>query len=263
MTLWAVVRELNVFPLKSAGGTSLSEVQVTSRGLRHDREYMLVRPDHRHLSQREVPRLALLRPSYEGAKLIVDALDAVTPLVHEPADGPALDVTVHRRPCQGVDQGDDAADWFSAYLDTECRLVRFAGVRHTKLGGGRFAFADQYPLMVLSQESLDDLNQRLSEPLPMNRFRPNIVLDGLGPYGEDTVSTLRIGEVEIEMIAPCGRCVLTTIDQQTGVRAKEPLRTLGTYRTQDFGGKREIMFGRLAIPRAFGTITTHDTALAT
>jgi uncharacterized protein len=263
MTLSAVVRELNVFPLKSASGISMREAQVTSMGLRHDREFMLVRPDHRHLSQREVPRLALLRPSYEGAKLIVDALDAVTPLVHEPADGRAVDVTVHGKPCQGMDQGDDAAGWFSAYLDTECRLVRFAGVRHTKLGGGRFAFADQYPLLVVSQESLDDLDQRLSEPLPLNRFRPSIVLAGLGPYGEDTVSTLRIGEVEIEMIAPCGRCVMTTIDQQTGVRSGEPLRTLATYRTQDFAGKREIMFGRLAIPRAFGTIATQDTAIAT
>ncbi|HZB32561.1 MAG TPA: MOSC N-terminal beta barrel domain-containing protein [Streptosporangiaceae bacterium] len=264
MTLSAVVRELNVFPLKSAGGISVGESQVTPGGLRHDREFMLVRPDRRHLSQREVPRLALLRPSLAGATLIVDALDAVTPLVHEPADGPVLDVTLHGMPCQGVDQGDDAADWFSAYLDTECRLVRFAGVRHTQPGGGgRVTFADGDPLHVLSRESLDDLNQRLSEPLPMDRFRPNIVLEGLGPYGEDAVSALRIGEVEIELIAPCGRCVLTTIDQQTGVQGGEPLRTLATYRTQDFAGRREIMFGRLAIPRTFGMIATQDTATAT
>ena len=263
MTMTGVVRELNVFPLKSAGGTSLDEAHVTAGGLRHDRQFMLVRPDQRHLSQREAPRLALLRPGYDGAKLTVDAPDAVTPLVHEPTDGPAVNVSVHRQHCQGVDQGDEAADWFSAYLDTDCRLVRFSGVRHTERGGGTFAFADEYPLLVLSLESLHDLNQRLTEPLPMNRFRPNIVLDGLGPYGEDTVSTLRIGDVEIDLIAPCGRCVITTIDQDTGVRAKEPLRTLATYRTQTFNGERQIMFGRHAVPRTFGTITTQDTVTAT
>src|SRR4051812_8651896 len=131
MSVPAVVRELNVFPLKSAGGTSLGEAELTSRGMRYDREFMLVRPDRRHLSQREVPRLALLRPSFDGAKLIVDAPAAVTPLVHDPIDGPARDVTVHGRPCLGIDQGAEAAEWFSATLDTQCRLVRFTGVRST------------------------------------------------------------------------------------------------------------------------------------
>jgi uncharacterized protein YcbX len=257
-----VVTELNVFPLKSGGGTSLTDAEVTPAGLRHDRAFMLSRPDRRHLSQREVPRLASLRPAYDGVKLTVHAPQVVAPLVHEPVDGPALDVTVHRRPCQGVDQGDEAAGWFSDVLGLSCRLVRFTGVRPTMRGGGTLAFADGYPLMVLSRESLHDLNERLTGPLPMNRFRPNIVLEGLGPYGEDTISTLRIGEVEIDLVRPCDRCVITTVDQDTGRRTREPLRTLATYRTQVFDGEREIMFGRLAIPRILGTIAVGDVVSA-
>jgi uncharacterized protein YcbX len=244
----------------------LDEAELTPQGVRYDREFMLVRPDRRHLSQREVPRLALLRPSFDGAKLTVDAPWAVTPLVHGPVEGPAWEVTVHRQPCLGIDQGEEAAAWFSAVLDTDCRLVRFTGMRHTRLGGGTFAFADQYRVLVLSRESLDDLNGRLNrraaEPLPMNRFRPSIVVEGLGAYGEDAVSTLRIGEVEIDLVAPCGRCVITTTDQETAIKGGEPLRTLATYRTRVFAGKREIMFGRLGIPRTSGTIAVADPVIA-
>lgn len=258
----AVVTELNVFPLKSAGGTSLSGVEVTATGPRHDREFMLTRPDGRHLSQRETPRMATLRPVHDGRTLTVHAARATTSLVHEPVEGPVLDVTVHGRPCQGIDQGDEAATWFSDVLGRSCRLVRFTGLRPTRRGGGTLTFADGYPMQVLSIESLRDLNERLTDPLPMNRFRPNIVLRGLGPYGEDAVHTLRVGEVELDLVKPCDRCVITTIDQATGRATREPLRTLATYRTQMFDGERAIMFGRLAVPRVLGTITVGDTVHA-
>lgn len=258
----AVVSELNVFPLKSARGTALGEAELTANGLRHDREFMLARPAGQHLSQREVPRLALVRPSYDGVKLTVHGPDSMAPLLHTAADGPARDVTVHRRPCQGVDQGDEAAEWFSGALGTSCRLMRFTGTRPSRRGGGTVAFADGYPLMVLSRESLDDLNRRLPEPLPMNRFRPSIVIEGLGPYGEDAVSSLRIGGAQIDLIKPCDRCVITTINQDTAARKSEPLRTLASYRTQVLDDERGIMFGMLAIPRALGRITLGDTVTA-
>jgi uncharacterized protein YcbX len=256
----AVVTELTVYPLKSAGGTSLTDAVVTPNGFRFDREFMLVRPGGRHLSQREVPRMAQLRPAFDGTKLLVDALEAVTPLFHEATDdGPAQDVTVHGDPCQGIDQGDEAADWFAAFLDTDCRLVRFTGSRPTWKGDGTLGFADRAPLNLASRESLDDLNTRLPEPLPMNRFRPSIVIEGLGAYAEDTVTGLRIGTVEIQLIAPCGRCVITTTDQESGLRGREPLRTLASYRTEVVDGDRQISFARLAVPRTQGTISVGDT----
>ncbi|GAA2134782.1 MOSC domain-containing protein [Actinomadura napierensis] len=249
----AVIAGLNVFPIKSAGGVALAEAELTPQGFRHDRAFMLVRPDGRHLSQREVPELALLRPAYDGVKLTVHTPLADSPLICEAADGPARDVTVHRLPCQGIDQGDDAAEWFSDALGIGCRLVRFTGTRPTKRGGGTLTFADGYPVSVLSGESLDDLNDRVDAPLPMDRFRPNIVLRGLGPYGEDGVTRLR-GGAEIELIKPCARCVIINTDQETARRSPVALRTLAGYRTGHFNGSREIVFGRLGVPRVTGVL---------
>ncbi|WP_433475793.1 MOSC domain-containing protein [Spirillospora sp. CA-142024] len=246
--------ELNAYPLKSGGGTALRSAELTARGLPFDREFMLVTPEGRFLSQRDFARMALMRPSYDGEILTVDAPGALS-LVHKAVDdGEVRDVTVQRKECQGVDQGDEAAAWFSDLLGHDCRLVRFTGHRPTSRGGGEVMFADGYPLLVISAESLTDLNGRLDEPLPMNRFRPSLVIEGLGPYGEDGVRLLRIGEAVIEMVKPCSRCVVTTTDQRTGERGREPLRTLASYRTWDRG----IQFGQNCVPRALGTLTVGD-----
>ncbi|MEU8343647.1 MOSC N-terminal beta barrel domain-containing protein [Spirillospora sp. NPDC048832] len=246
--------ELNAYPLKSGGGTALRSAELTARGLPFDREFMLVDPGGRFLSQREFARMALLSPSYDGEVLTVGAPNAA-PLVHKAAgDGEVLDVRIQRKDCQGIDQGDEAATWFAEFLGAECRLVRFTGRRETSRGGGEVMFADGYPLLVISQESLDDLNTRLDEPLPMNRFRPSLVVEGLGPYGEDDVRLLRVGEAVIEMVKPCNRCLITTTDQETGERGREPLRTLATYRTAERG----ILFGYNAVPRSLGTLTVGD-----
>jgi uncharacterized protein YcbX len=248
------VTELNVYPLKSGGGTALRTAELTPRGLRYDREFMLVTPREEFMSQRRFPKMALLRPVYAGDLLTVTAPGA-EPLVHKPVDdGEVRDVTVHRKPCQGVDQGDEAAGWFTAFLGVPCRLVRFTGHRATSRGGGEVAFADGYPILLISAESLDDLNARLDEPLPMNRFRPSLVVKGLGPFGEDRVRTLRVGSTVLEIVKPCARCVLTTVDQQTAAKGAEPLRTLASYRNIDAA----IHFGQNAVPRTLGTINVGD-----
>lgn len=244
--------ELVVYPVKGAGGTRPRTAHLTSTGLRHDREFMLVTMGGRHLSQRELPRMALLRPTYDGETITVGIApprggprSPRPPLVHSPVDnGRVHEVTVHGTRCRGVDQGDAPADWFTAALGTACRLVRFTGRRPTGRGGGEVAFADGYPLLLISAESLADLNGRLAEPLPMNRFRPNLVVSGLGPFGEDAVRLLRIGNAIVELVKPCARCLVTTTDQDTGIRGPEPLRTLAAYRTAG----QEIRFGQNAIP---------------
>lgn len=246
--------ELNVYPLKSGAVTTLHSAELTARGLPFDREFMLVTPEGRFLSQRDLAQMALMRPSYDGEILTVHA-PGTSPLVHKAADvGEVRDVTVQRKDCQGIDQGDEAAAWFSDLFDTDCRLVRFTGHRPTARGGGEVMFADGYPLLVISAESLADLNTRLDEPLPMNRFRPSVVIEGLGPYGEDDVRLLRIGETVIEMVKPCRRCVITTTDQKTAERGREPLRTLASYRTRDRG----IQFGQNCVPRVLGRLTVGD-----
>ncbi|MFF5263562.1 MOSC domain-containing protein [Actinomadura viridis] len=253
----AVVTELNVYPLKSGGGTALRTAELLPAGLRHDREFMLVTPEGRFLSQRDYARMAVLRPSYDGEVLTVEVAGpgAAAPFVHKAVDdGPVLEVVVHRSECRGTDQGDEAAAWFSALLDTDCRLVRFTGHRPTSRGGGEVAFADGYPLLVISAESLADLNGRLEEPVPMNRFRPSLVIEGLGPYGEDRVRLLRVGGTLIEMVKSCARCLVVTTDQDTGERGREPLRTLAGYRTIDRG----IRFGQNAVPRTTGTLAVGD-----
>ena len=246
--------ELNAYPLKSGKGTALRSAELTARGLPYDREFMLVTPEGRFLTQRDFTRMALLRPSYDGEVLTVDA-PGTSSLAHKAVDdGEVRAVYIQRKECEGVDQGDEAANWFSALLGTDCRLVRFTGHRATSRGGGEVMFADGYPLLVISAESLDDLNTRLDEPLPMNRFRPSLVVEGLGPYGEDDVRLLRVGETVIEMVKPCARCVITTTDQETAERGREPLRTLAAYRTRDRG----IQFGYNAVPRVLGTLTVGD-----
>ncbi|WP_083733386.1 MOSC domain-containing protein [Actinomadura sp. CNU-125] len=246
--------ELNTYPLKGGRGTALSSAELGPEGLRHDREFMLVDAGGRFLSQRGDPRMALLRPAFDGEILTVTAPGAA-PLVHKPVDdGEVRDVRVHKSDCLGVDQGDEAAAWFGEVLGRECRLVRFTGRRETPLGGGTLKFADAFPLLLISAESLADLNGRLAGPLPMNRFRPSLVVAGLGAYGEDAVRLLRIGGTVIEAVKPCGRCLVTTTDQETGERGGEPLRTLATYRKVD----GSLLFGQSCVPRTPGPLTVGD-----
>lgn len=251
------VVSLHVYPIKGCRGTSLPAAEVTSRGIRHDRELMLVDSDGVLLSQREEPRLALFHPTLDGTTVRVTAPDGSS-LVHPlGADGLRKSVRVHGNERPAVDQGDEAAAWFGERLGQPCRLVRFPPEETgwPTSDGAEIAYADSRPLLVTTVEALDDLNARLDVPLPMNRFRPNIVLAGCPePWWEDTVCRLRIDGVELDVAKPCGRCVVTTVDQETAARGREPLRTLGTFRAFDWKGERGLLFGVLAVPTVTGTI---------
>jgi len=177
--------------------------------------------------------------------------------------GAQIDVVIWKDHCKAVDQGAQAAQWLSAYLGTACRLVHipdgyvrqvdqlYANTKQDQVG-----FADGYPLLLISQASLDDLNTRLAEPLPMTRFRPNIVVSGCTPFAEDTWKTIRIGDMLFTLAKPCARCVLTTVDPQTGIQGKEPLKTLATYRHLPGKG---VLFGQNLIQKHTGSIRVHDT----
>ena len=149
------------------------------------------------------------------------------------------------------DQGDESAQWFSDWLGTSVRLVHVADGIQRRLNpeyavnaDDHTGFADGYPILIISEESLQDLNSRLEIPVPMNRFRPNLVVKGCEPYAEDTWNKIEVGDVELAIVKPCDRCVVTTIDKTTLEQSKEPLKTLAVYRKHPLGA----IFGQNIIP---------------
>jgi hypothetical protein len=258
------VTGINIYPVKSTRPIALSESEVLPRGLPWDRRWMLVDSDSRFITARQHPALAMVdtRLGTHSLNISVAGRAGLQVPLAEPDTGP-IAVTVWKDRCEAVPEGAAADDWFSDYLGLRCRLVRMtdAQVRPVDPHYGRPAdqvsFADGFPLLLISRASLDDLNRRLQSPVPMQRFRPNLVVDGDQPYGEDGWRRLRVGEVEFEGVKNCSRCVFTTIDPQRGVRdaAGEPLRTLSSYRRRAGGG---VFFGQNLIPRGRGTIRVGD-----
>jgi uncharacterized protein YcbX len=216
--------------------------------------------DHRGrmASQRTHPRLALVRPTVEGDRLRLDAPGTASlALPLNPTGTTAVRVTVWDDTCDAVRLGPGPAQWFSQVLGSPCGLVYLpeTAIRHADPAyapdGVRVSFADAFPFLMIAEESLADLNARLEQPLPMNRFRPNLVIAGGAPYVEDTLDRFEIGGITFHAVKPCGRCVVTTTDQETTERGVEPLRTLATYRKQD----GEVMFGQNVVHLGTGRLT--------
>jgi uncharacterized protein YcbX len=242
----AILTGLVLYPIKSCAGIAVERARVTAAGLSalgmHDREWMLVTEDGQFLTQREHPRMALIVPQVADGRLFVNAPTAVPLALDLSApDGPPRSVRIWDDVVAAADCGDAAARWFSRVLGSACRLVRFRRdvVRptSTKWTGGVAAqarFADGYPLLLLGEASLADLNRRLvgagRAPLPMNRFRPNLVVDGIAPYEEDYLDSLRAGELLIKPVKPCARCPIPSIDQATGNAGPDPLDIMLSYR---------------------------------
>jgi uncharacterized protein YcbX len=232
------IASLHIYPVKSCRGIDLQEARITDAGLEHDREWMIVSPDGRFLTQREAPRLALIdaRPVADGLRLAAPGLDEL--IVRTDALRDAAPVTIWRDRVTAIDQGEAAARWLTGFAGRPLRLVRFDPAARrpsdpawTRGTTAYSRFTDGFALLAISQASLDDLNCRLPAPLPMNRFRPNLVLDGLPPYGEDGLQDLITGPIRLRRVKPCTRCAITTTDQATGrVDGPEPLATLRRYR---------------------------------
>jgi hypothetical protein len=244
---------LYVYPVKSCRGTALERALLTSAGLQHDREWMVVAPDGRFLTQRDTPRLALVVPGIGKDELTLEAPGQAPLKIPLEAHGELRRVTVWRDQCTALDAGPAAARWFSEFLGRPAHLVRFAPEARRPTDAawsqglqGESRFADGFPLLVLSRASVDDLNARLPAPLPLDRFRPNLLLDGTEPYAEDRLASLSCGRVDLRLVKPCTRCAITTTDQATAtVTGDEPLRTLRTYRWD--AQLRGVTFGQNAI----------------
>jgi len=264
------IESLHVYPVKGCRGIALEAADVATTGLgasgAGDREWMVVDLAGRFVTQREYPRLALVGTQARDGFLTLSA-SAVPPLVvpMRGAEGSARDVVVWRSDVKGFDAGDEPARWLSAHLDADVRLVRFDRSRTRPCNpdyagdtGAHTFFADGYPILVIGAASLADLNARLAAqgglPLPMNRFRPNVVLAGLPPYDEDQVATVTVGDIVLRCVKPCTRCQVTTTNQDTADVGVEPLRTLAGYRMNERSGGVTFGMNAVVVGGAGGTL---------
>jgi uncharacterized protein YcbX len=237
-TRLATITALNIYPVKSCGGIPLTKGRLTDTGFEHDRQWLIVQPNGRFVTQREQPRFALIRPALDERTITLNApgMEPLTlSLTH---GGTATQVQCWKDLCAAIDAGDAAAAWLERFLGQPHRLVRFdptfRRVADRAWTGDIVAhaqFSDGFPWLLISEASLADLNGRLDTPLPMNRFRPNIVMKGLEAFEEDRIAELRSASVALRPVKPCTRCAITTTDQGSGERTgEEPLRTLRSYR---------------------------------
>ena len=253
---------IHIYPLKSAGGIAVGEAQVDATGLHHDRRWLLVDAQGRFLSQRSHPRMALLRTALGERTLRVSApaMNSIELPLEPPADAARHEtVAVWGTDRYAVSCGSAAREWASTFLRADCRIMRAVapqGQSRVDVDGRvRAGFADGFPALVISTASLEDLNARLSAPLPMNRFRPNLVLAGLPAYAEDACERLAVGAVVLRARKRCPRCAITTTDQETSERGVEPLRTLVAYRSTPDG---DVAFGMNMGFEVGGTLRVGD-----
>ncbi len=268
--------DLFVYPLKSAAGIRLGRADLVDTGLRFDRRWMVVDDRGGFLTQREEPRLALVRTSLDADALRLAAPGAGSialplggPGAHgtdAPADAEDAVLWGERVPARRVSAA--ARAWISGFLGRAADIVRFPDDGRREVdpdyarADDRVAFADGYPLLLVGEASLTDLGDRLvargEARLPMDRFRPNLVVRGSAPFAEDGWRSVRIGGVTFRVVKPCARCVTTTVDQATAEVGREPLRTLATYRRASGAGAGKVMFGQNLLHDAPGELRVGD-----
>jgi uncharacterized protein YcbX len=252
-----ILSGLYSYPVKSLGGIALQRSMLDRYGLRYDRRWMLVDSEGEFLSQRRVPRMALVGQRIAAEELILHAVgrrELHLPLT--PDSGEWIEVRIWDENCKAQGFGGAADAWLSEVLEQPCRLVFMPDSLSRRVDPDyatetdRTAFSDGFPLMLLSEASLAELNGRLQVPVSMRRFRPNLVVAGCEPFAEDGWKRLRIGDMTFRVVKPCSRCIITTIDPATAERGTEPLQTLSEYRRR--GNK--VYFGQNLLHDAEGRL---------
>jgi uncharacterized protein len=258
------VSELFIYPVKSLGGFPVNEARVTATGFEHDRRWMLVDKGAKFFTQRQFPAMALLQTAITADGLYVyhkkfPEKNIIIPFLSSAAV--AKNVQVWNDICEAWCYSDHTInDWFSTMLETACELVylpddtkRLVDTGYAK-NNEITSFSDGYAFLIVGQASLDELNSKLDIPLPVNRFRPNIVFTGGAPHIEDSWKHIAIEEIDFFGVKTCSRCMVTTIDQQTAIAGKEPLRTLAAYRSVD----SKIKFGMNLLHKGQGIVKVGD-----
>ncbi len=255
----SVLSQLFIYPVKSTKGLTLSQAKAEPLGLEHDRRWMLVRPDGSFVTGRECPSLVRVSAVPMAGGLRISTPGQPELEVPAPPEGASRrEVTIWKDTCSAAVAGEAADGWFSRFLGEPVSLV-YVDARMERpvdpayaAAEDRVGFADGFPLLLLSRASLEELNRQLPRAVAMESFRPNLVVEGCEPFAEDGWKRLRVGEVELEVVKPCARCVFTTVDPVTGQKASdgEPLRTLARVRL--IQGK--AMFGQNVLVRRPGTL---------
>ncbi len=254
--------EINIYPVKSLAGISLKESKIEQRGLEFDRRWMLIDENNKFLTQREFPKMATVKTEILADGLQVSSNGKSFNVAFEPDGDETKTVKIWSSRCKAKIYDDLINKWFSDVLETNCKLVLMPEETRRKVNyfyaverDDHVSFADGYPFLLIGENSLADLNSRLAEDLPMNRFRPNLVVSDSEGFAEDGWKKIRIGGAIFHVVKPCARCVITTIEQTTGEKdGKEPLKTLAGFRIPKRSVKKKILFGQNLIAEKAGDI---------
>jgi uncharacterized protein YcbX len=258
--------EIWIYPIKSLGGIRLEKAAVQAKGLQYDRRWMLIDMNGVAMTQRAYPQMALFKPQLQDGRIIVTFTKAqksnasVEFRMTSPQSDKSITASVWDDDVQVCEVDREISEWFTRHLGSRCRLVAFPeeSPRHVdpdySVNDEQVSLADAYPFLIIGQGSLDDLNAKLTEAVPMNRFRPNFVFTGGEPFIEDHWRNLSIGNVPFVAVKKSDRCVLTTVNQETAEKGSEPLRTLSTYRKK--GNK--VCFGQNLVALAEGEVRVGD-----
>lgn len=264
------VTGINIYPVKSLGGISLEECSIEKRGFKFDRRWMLTDKNGEFFTQREFPKMATLSIEIKDDSLqISTSANEKIEVPFEFEKNQTQKVTVWNSVCDAFVLPEDINEWFSNVLETNCQIVYMPDESERKINelfrqnSEIVSFADGYPFLVIGENSLNDLNEKLETKLPMNRFRPNIVIDGAEAFAEDRWKKIRIGDSVFRSTKPCARCVMTTVEQNSGeFDGKEPLKTLAKYRlAKDIFpnelealdlGANSVLFGQNLVAENFG-----------
>lgn len=251
---------LSIYPIKSAAGIALEQADLTPRGLRHDRRWMVVNDQGQFMTQRKFPKMSLIQVEVEDTLRLTAPNQPPLNSPLPPTQPDRIEVEVWGDRCTAIPMGTAAQQWLSNFLQVPCQLVYMPETSERPTDHGKFgprtlvSFADAYPFLLISEASLTDLNSRLGKPIPMNRFRPNLVVRGCESFAEDTWQKIRIGEVIFNVAKPCSRCSIPSVDQATGTRGKEPTQTLAKFRRWDGA----IWFGQNLIHENLGSLKIGD-----
>jgi len=256
------ISQLYIYPVKSLGGIAMQQATVTDRGFEYDRRWMLVDTGNRFISQREFPEMCLFKPAItpQGLQVIHQASASALLIPFKPSSLQLLPVKVWDDVCLAQPVSKEADDWFTNLLGLPCRLVYMPDDSRRQVDrkyapeGLITSFADGFPFMMISEESLNDLNARMGNAIPMNRFRPSIVFTGGEAYAEDELAAFTIGEIDFCGVKLCVRCNIPGIDQDTAKSYKEPAKTLAAYRRLG----NNIYFGQNLIHNGTGIIKIGD-----
>lgn len=257
-----ILSEINIYPIKSLKGISLKEAKIERRGFEFDRRWMLIDDSNKFLTQREFPKMATLETEITENGLHVTNGSAKLVVPFEIEGKNTEKVQIWQSKCAAKIYEKPINEWFSDVLGANIRLVMMPEETHRKVSyyyaankGDHVSFADAYPFLLIGESSLDDLNSRLEQQVPMNRFRPNLVVSGAESFAEDGWKKIKIGNTVFHVVKPCARCVMTTINQQTGEKqGVEPLKTMASFRIPKRSLKKKILFGQNLIPEEAGEI---------